>query len=92
MRKPLLLSMITVALGLAVFAVQAQNPPAQNAPAQNPPQGQAQGQQPGRGRAGADPYANNATPGTLTFPLAARARASGRQGRSFAEGWRLHTE
>ena len=73
MRKPLLLSMITVALGLAVFAAQAQNPPAQNAPAQNPPQGQAPGQQPGRGRAGADPYANTAAPGTLTFPLAAPA-------------------
>ena len=75
MRKPLLLSVITVALAVVVFAAQAQNPPAQNAPAQNPPQGQgqAQGQPPARGRAGADPYVNNAAPGTLTFPLAAPA-------------------
>jgi 2-keto-3-deoxy-L-rhamnonate aldolase RhmA len=73
MRKPLLLSMVTVALALAVYAVQAQNTPAQNAPAQNPPPGQPQGQQPARGRGGADPYVNNAAPGTLTFPLAAPA-------------------
>jgi len=78
MRKPLLLSVIIVALAIVVFTAQAQNPPAQNAPAQNPPaqtppEGQAQGQQPGRGRAGADPYVNNAAPGTLTFPLAAPA-------------------
>ena len=62
MRKPLLLSLISVALALVVFVAHAQNTPAQNAPAQNPPQGQAQGQQPGRGRAGADPYANNPAP------------------------------
>jgi 2-keto-3-deoxy-L-rhamnonate aldolase RhmA len=73
MRKLLLLSVISVALALVVFVVHAQNTPAQNAPAQNPPQGQPQGQQPGRGRAGADPYVNNAAPGTLTFPLAAPA-------------------
>jgi len=73
MRKPLLLSMVTVALALAVYAVQAQNTPAQNAPAQNPPPDQPQGQQPARGRGGADPYVNNAAPGTLTFPLAAPA-------------------
>ena len=78
MRKPLLLSVVSMALALVVFVAHAQNPPAQNPPAQNPPaqtppQGQAPGQPPARGRAGADPYANNAAPGTLTFPLAAPA-------------------
>ena len=74
MRKPLLGLVMSVVIAIAVYAAHAQQAPAQNAPAQNPPQGQAQGQQPGRGRAGgADPYANNAAPGTLTFPLAAPA-------------------
>src|SRR4029453_17406229 len=78
MRKPLLLSVVSMALALVVFVAHAQNPPAQNPPAQNPPAqnpppGQAQGQPPARGRAGADPYANTAAPGTLTFPLAAPA-------------------
>ena len=74
MRKPLLGLVMSVVVAIAVYAAQAQQAPAQNAPAQNPPQGQAQGQQPGRGRAGsADPYVNNAAPGTLTFPLAAPA-------------------
>jgi hypothetical protein len=74
MRKPLLSLVTIVVIAIAVYAVQAQQAPAQNAPAQNPPPGQAPGQQPGRGRAGgADPYANNANPGTLTFPLAAAA-------------------
>jgi len=74
MRKPLLGLVMSVVIAIAVYAAHAQQAPAQNAPAQNPPQGQAQGQQPGRGRAGgADPYVNNAAPGTLTFPLAAPA-------------------
>src|SRR5215510_4007231 len=69
---------LTAVVAIAVFAAHAQNAPAPGA-AQAQPQGQGRGQAAdqgnaqGRGRAGADPYANNATPGTLTFPLAAPA-------------------
>ena len=64
MRKPLLLSVITVALAVAVFAAQAQNPPAQNAPAQNPPQGQgqAQGQPPRAGALAPTPMSTTRPP------------------------------
>ena len=95
MRKPLLLSVIGVALALVVFVAHAQNAPAQNAPAQNPPQGQTQGQPtPGRGRAGADPYANNADardddssrwprrPARTATPRTSRRRAPSIRGRS----------
>jgi 2-keto-3-deoxy-L-rhamnonate aldolase RhmA len=50
-------------LGIAAFAAQSANPPAQTpAAAPNTPAAPR-----------ADPYANNAAPGTLTFPLAAPA-------------------
>src|SRR6266446_1147422 len=65
--KHLLLSVaVCVALGIVAFGFQAQNTaprPAQ--PAQAPRGGQA--------GPNADPYANNAAPGTTTFPLAAPA-------------------
>jgi 2-keto-3-deoxy-L-rhamnonate aldolase RhmA len=64
MKHPVVTTVVCVAMGIAAFAAQTQNPPAQ--PAAAPP---AAGQQPPR----ADPYANNAAPGTLTFPLAAPA-------------------
>src|SRR5262245_59997003 len=69
MKHPVLATAACVALGIAAFAAQTQNP-APQAPAPQTPQGQtpAQGQGPR-----ADPYANNAAPGTLTFPLAALA-------------------
>src|SRR3970040_2326249 len=70
MRKLLPAVVICTAVAIAVFAAQAENRPAQNAPAANAPAPNApRGQQPPR----ADPYANNANPGTLTFPLAAPA-------------------
>jgi len=59
--KPLFLpTIVCVVVGIAAFAAQTQNPPA---PAGAPAQPAAK----------ADPYANNATPGTTTFPLAAPA-------------------
>jgi len=68
---------LTAVIAIAVFAAHAQNaPPAGqgNAPqAQGRGQAGDQGNAQGRGRAGADPYANNAAPGTQTFPLAAPA-------------------
>jgi 2-keto-3-deoxy-L-rhamnonate aldolase RhmA len=61
MRQLLLAAVVSVALGIAAFgAQQAQNP--------QPPQ-QPQQQRPST----ADPYANNAVPGTTVFPLAAPA-------------------
>src|ERR1051325_1224223 len=60
--------LVSAALAIGVFELHAQNGAAQNPPAQNP-QGPPAAAQPPR----ADPYANNAAPGTLTFPLAAPA-------------------
>lgn len=54
---------ICTAVAIAVLAGQNQNPP--------PPQ--TQGQPPGQPAPRADPYANNAAPGTTVFPLAAPA-------------------
>jgi 2-keto-3-deoxy-L-rhamnonate aldolase RhmA len=58
-----LMATICVLLGIAAFGFQAQTP--QNRPPQNRPP-----QQPAPN---ADPYANNAAPGTTQFPLAAPA-------------------
>jgi 2-keto-3-deoxy-L-rhamnonate aldolase RhmA len=66
MKRPLLATAACVALGFAAFAAQAQNPPAQ--PAAASPEGAPPAQAPR-----ADPYANNAAPGTGKFPLAAPA-------------------
>src|SRR3989442_11006645 len=65
--KHLLLSVaVCVALGIVAFGFQAQNTaPRAAQPAQAPRGGQA--------GPNADPYANNAAPGTTTFPLAAPA-------------------
>ena len=65
MKKLIVALTACAVLGIAAFAAQAPNPPAQTSPAATGTPGQA----PPR----ADPYANNATPGTLTFPLAAPA-------------------
>ena len=65
MKKLIVALTASAVLGIAAFAAQAPNPPAQTSPAATGTPGQA----PPR----ADPYANNATPGTLTFPLAAPA-------------------
>jgi 2-keto-3-deoxy-L-rhamnonate aldolase RhmA len=70
--RPLALTAVVAAVVAGmVFVARAQNAPA---PAATP---QAQSAQPaqgrGRGTPGADPYANNAAPGTQTFPLAAKA-------------------
>ena len=71
--KPLLATIVCAGLGIAVFAAQAQNPPAQAAPQRpatpQPPPAPAAGQATPR----ADPYVNNAAPGTTAFPLAAPA-------------------
>ena len=67
MRHPLIATVIGASLAIAAFAAQTQTPPAQTTPAQT---GAAQ---PAAQPARADPYANNAAPGTLTFPLAAPA-------------------
>ncbi len=64
MRRLLFPTALCVALGLTAFAGRTQNAPAQNAPTPNAP-----AQPAGR----ADPYANNAAPGTTQFPLAAPA-------------------
>ena len=64
MKHPLVATLGCVALGIATFAAQTQNPPAQPASTQPAP---------GQPAPRADPYANNAAPGTLTFPLAAPA-------------------
>jgi 2-keto-3-deoxy-L-rhamnonate aldolase RhmA len=58
MKKLVLFSTVAALLGIAAFGFQAQNGPGQR------------GQQPAPN---ADPYANNAAPGTLQFPLAAPA-------------------
>ena len=79
MKHPIIATVACVALGIAAFASQqAQAPQSQPArgergaqPARGERGAQPQGQQPGR--SGADPYANNALPGTTTFPLAAPA-------------------
>src|SRR6202048_4087344 len=63
MKKLLVAFCACAVLGIAAFAAQSANPPAQT-PAQTPTT-------PAAPRA--DPYANNAAPGTLTFPLAAPA-------------------
>ena len=71
--KPLVLAaVVATVVATMVFGVRAQNAPAQGAAS---PQGQpAPAGQGARGRGtGADPYANNAVPGTQTFPLAAPA-------------------
>ena len=61
MKKLLVPTAACVAFGIAAFAAQTQNPPA---PA--PPPGQTTAPK-------ADPYANNAAPGTTQFPLASPA-------------------
>src|SRR5688572_1099240 len=66
MKRPLLATAACVVLGFAVFAAQAQNPPVQ--PAAASPEGAPPAPAPR-----ADPYANNAAPGTGKFPLAAPA-------------------
>src|SRR6266571_2289495 len=63
MRYLLVGTVLCGALGIAAFAAQTQNPPAQPAASQPAPS------QPAK----ADPYVNNAAPGTTTFPLAAPA-------------------
>src|SRR5688500_5471641 len=74
MRPFVLAAVVTSVVVTMVFVARAQNAQAPGAqPGQAAP---AQGTQPaaGRGRgATADPYANNAVPGTQTFPLAAKA-------------------
>jgi 2-keto-3-deoxy-L-rhamnonate aldolase RhmA len=65
MRYLLVATALCVAVGIAAFAAQTQNPPAQPAASQPAPS------QPAPAKA--DPYANNAAPGTTTFPLAAPA-------------------
>src|SRR5689334_12286386 len=62
MQRPFVLVAVSIGLALAAFGFQAQNRGQQ--PAGN------RGQQPA---ANADPYANNAAPGTTQFPLAAPA-------------------
>jgi 2-keto-3-deoxy-L-rhamnonate aldolase RhmA len=65
MKQPIATTAVCVALAIAAFAAQSQNPPPQPPASATPAPAQ-----PARG---ADPYANNAAPGTLTFPLAAPA-------------------
>src|SRR5436190_19856564 len=62
MKKMLVAFSACAVLGIAAFAAQSANPPAQTPAAPN-----------AQGAPRADPYANNAAPGTLTFPLAAPA-------------------
>ena len=59
MKQLLFAATLCAALGIAAFAAQTQTPPPQTPPAQPAPR--------------ADPYANNAAPGTTVFPLAAPA-------------------
>jgi hypothetical protein len=69
MKSVVLAAVVATVVAGMVFVARAQN-------AQAPATTQGQGAQPapGRGRgAAADPYANNAAPGTQTFPLAAKA-------------------
>ncbi|HEV8393501.1 MAG TPA: hypothetical protein VGQ37_04470, partial [Vicinamibacterales bacterium] len=75
MRSLVLATVVATVVAGMVFVARAQNAQAPAGAAQAPA---AQGAQPaqgtrGRGTPGADPYANNATPGTQTFPLAAPA-------------------
>jgi 2-keto-3-deoxy-L-rhamnonate aldolase RhmA len=63
MRQALSSAIICAVVSIVAFGFQAQNPPQQS------PQAQPQQPRPG----GADPYANNAAPGTTKFPLAAPA-------------------
>jgi 2-keto-3-deoxy-L-rhamnonate aldolase RhmA len=73
--RPLVLATVvaTVVAGM-VFVARAQNAQAPAGAAQAPAAQGAQPAQGARGRGtGADPYANNAAPGTQTFPLAAAA-------------------
>src|ERR1043165_6564863 len=68
MRSVALVAVVATVVAGMVFVARAQNAQA--------PAAQAQGGQAAQGRgrgANADPYANNATPGTQTFPLAAKA-------------------
>src|SRR6185295_112561 len=64
MRRVLYATMIAAALGMAVFAAQTQAPARGTPPA---------GTKTAEPAAKADPYVNNAAPGTTTFPLAAPA-------------------
>ena len=64
MRRVLYATVIAAALGMAVFAAQTQAPARGTPPA---------GTKTAEPAAKADPYANNAAPGTTTFPLAAPA-------------------
>jgi len=74
MRSLVLATLVATVVAGMVFVARAQNAQTAAGAAQPPA---AQGAQPApgaRGRAaGADPYANNAAPGTQTFPLAAAA-------------------
>src|SRR6266542_4449645 len=78
MKRLVAATLVSAALGVAAFQLHAQNAPAQNPRTANPPaattpapnpEGQPATPQAPR----ADPYATNAAPGTLTFPLAAPA-------------------
>ena len=74
MRPLVLAAVVATVVATMVFGVRAQNAAPQGAA----PAGGQNAQQPapgtrGRGAPGADPYANNAAPGTQTFPLAAKA-------------------
>ena len=72
MRPLVLVAVVAAVVASVVFGARAQNAPAQGASA--PPQtAQPAPGTRGRGTPGADPYANNAVPGTQTFPLAALA-------------------
>ena len=64
MRRVLYATVIAAALGMAVFAAQTQAPARGTPPA---------GTKTAEPAAKADPYVNNAAPGTTTFPLAAPA-------------------
>jgi len=71
MRRVILSAIVCAAVGAAVFEARGQNaqPPSPAPNAQAPQSSPASPGQTPR----ADPYANNAAPGTLTFPLAAPA-------------------
>ncbi len=68
-RQLYLSAALCAALIATLVSQAAQNPPSGGAPAQKPPSQQTQQQPP----PSADPYANNAAPGTTSFPLAAPA-------------------
>jgi 2-keto-3-deoxy-L-rhamnonate aldolase RhmA len=74
MRSLVLATVVATVVASMVFVAWAQNAQAPAGAAQAPAAQGAQPAQGARGRGtGADPYANNAAPGTQTFPLAAPA-------------------